>query len=140
LRRYLQIRDRHCVGPGCRAPARSADIDHTHEHSHGGSTVEGNLANACRHDHRLKHDGGWRLHQPEPGRLVWTTRLGHTYPIEPAPIIEELPEPAPADRPVLNPPSIGATPKADEPILPPPEPEPEPPEPPPKPSEDPPPF
>jgi hypothetical protein len=140
LRRYLRIRDRHCVGPGCRAPARSADIDHTHEHALGGSTVEANLAHACRHDHRIKHDGGWRLHQPKPGRFVWESRLGHTYPIEAPPIIEDLPKPAPADRPVPNPPSVGETRRADEPILAPPRSEPEPPDLPPNIGEDPPPF
>jgi hypothetical protein len=83
LRRYLEIRDRHCLGPGCRAPARSADVDHTQDYAQGGPTVEANLAHVCRHDHRLKHQGGWQLDQSAPGWLVWTSRLGHTYPSEP---------------------------------------------------------
>jgi hypothetical protein len=73
LRRYLEIRDRSCVMIGCRTPARTADADHTHDHSHGGPTTNGNLGHACRHDHRLKHEGGWQLHQPEPGVFRWTT-------------------------------------------------------------------
>ncbi|MGH3779088.1 MAG: hypothetical protein ACRDRO_00285 [Pseudonocardiaceae bacterium] len=28
--------------------------------------------------HRLKHEGGWTLHQPQPGLFRWTSRLGHT--------------------------------------------------------------
>jgi hypothetical protein len=69
LRRYLEIRDRSCTMIGCRAPARTTDKDHTH--GHGGPTTDNNLGNACRHDHRLKHEGGWRLRQPETGHFVW---------------------------------------------------------------------
>lgn len=33
----------------------------------------------CRHDHGLKHVGGWRLGQSEPGHFAWTTvRIRHT--------------------------------------------------------------
>jgi hypothetical protein len=91
LRRYLQIRDRRCVMIGCRCPAR--DADHTHDHGRGGATVERNLGHACRHDHRLKHDGGWRLDQPVPGRFRWTSRLGRTYVVHLPPIIDALPDP-----------------------------------------------
>lgn len=99
LRRYLQIRDRRCVGPGCRAPARTGDIDHTVDYSQGGSTAEPNLSPNCRHDHRLQHEGGWQLRQPEPGRFVSTSRLGHTYSVRPAAVIEPLPDPMPSERP-----------------------------------------
>ncbi len=54
---------------------------------------------ACRHDHRLKGEGGWALHQPEPGVFCWTSRLGHTYQRRPPAIIEPLPDPIPRDRP-----------------------------------------
>ncbi|MGB8201582.1 MAG: HNH endonuclease signature motif containing protein, partial [Pseudonocardiaceae bacterium] len=73
LRRYLEIRDRYCTMIGCRAPARSADKDHTLDHAKGGPTIGANLGDACRHDHRLKHEGGWILHQPHPGAFHWTT-------------------------------------------------------------------
>ncbi|HKS53002.1 MAG TPA: HNH endonuclease signature motif containing protein [Pseudonocardiaceae bacterium] len=78
LRRYLEIRDRFCVMVGCRAPAHATDADHTCDHAFGGPTTGPNLGSACRHDHQLK-EGGWRLHQPEPGVFRWTSRLGHTY-------------------------------------------------------------
>ncbi|MGH3806329.1 MAG: HNH endonuclease signature motif containing protein, partial [Pseudonocardiaceae bacterium] len=64
LRRYLEIRDRYCIMIGCRAPAHGTDIDHTLDHAKTGATADHNLGNACRHDHRLKHEGGWQLHQP----------------------------------------------------------------------------
>ena len=69
LRRHIQIRDRSCVMIGCRAPTHSTDTDHTHN----GTTTEHNLGTACRHDHRLKHHGGWQLHQPQTGVFHWTT-------------------------------------------------------------------
>jgi Domain of unknown function (DUF222) len=99
LRRQVQIRDRTCIMIGCRAPAGHADIDHTLDHACGGATTEPNLGNVCRHDHRLKHDGGWRLDQPEPGLFHWRSRLGHSYLIRSAPIIEPLPDPIPRDGP-----------------------------------------
>ncbi|MGB9278787.1 MAG: hypothetical protein WCB57_01670 [Pseudonocardiaceae bacterium] len=71
LRRHVQIRDRFCVHPGCRATARSSDLDHTVDHGHGGRTTGGNSGPLCRHDHKLKHAGRWRLHQPAPGHFTW---------------------------------------------------------------------
>ena len=43
LRRYLEIRDRSCIMIGCRAPARSADKDHTLDHAKGGPSTGPNL-------------------------------------------------------------------------------------------------
>jgi hypothetical protein len=54
---------------------------------------------ACRHDHRLKGEGGWALQQPAPGVFRWTSRLGHTYQRRPPAIIEPLPDPILRDRP-----------------------------------------
>jgi hypothetical protein len=99
LRRYIQIRDRHCIMIGCRAPARGTDADHTLDAALGGTTTEDNIGPACRHDHRLKHDGGWRLDQLKPGHFRWISRLGHTYEVDPSPIIEPLPDPIPRDGP-----------------------------------------
>ncbi len=116
LRRYLEIRDRYCVMIGCRAPAHTADKDHTIDHAHGGPTLGSNLGDACRHDHRLKHEGGWALHQPEPGVFCWTSRLGHTYQRRPPAIIEPLPDPIPRDRPpyslMIPPMTAGKTPRS----------------------------
>jgi hypothetical protein len=44
LRRYLQIRDRHCIMIGCRYPARGTDADHTTDHAQGGPTINGTSA------------------------------------------------------------------------------------------------
>lgn len=95
-RRWLQMRDRHCVGRGCRAPARGNQQDHTIDHSHGGPTLDWNLGGLCGSDHALKTDGGWTLAQDEPGHFRWRSRLGHVYHVPPRPVIEPFPEPIPA--------------------------------------------
>jgi hypothetical protein len=110
LRRYLEIRDRYCIMIGCRAPAHTADKDHTVDHTHGGPTLAPNLGDTCRHDHHLKHKGGWKLHQPHAGHFRWTSRLGHTYQHHPPAIIEPLPDPMPRGRapyPLTIPPDDG---------------------------------
>jgi Domain of unknown function (DUF222) len=85
LARWVATRDRTCRAPGCRVPARVADIDHTVDHADGGLTAHDNLAVLCRHHHRLKHEGGWRVTQPEPGTLIWSSPGGHEYRREPDP-------------------------------------------------------
>lgn len=98
LRRHVQIRDRFCVYPGCRASARSADLDHTLDHTLGGPTTDTNSGPLCRHDHRLKHIGRWRLRQPRPGHFTWISPLGRIYHTQPPPITHDLPEPRPRPR------------------------------------------
>ncbi len=65
LRRHIQMRDRHCVGVGCRRRAATADLDHTHDHAHGGQTVTTNSGPHCPRHHTMKHQGGWTLKQPK---------------------------------------------------------------------------
>jgi hypothetical protein len=101
LRRYLVARDRSCTMIGCRVPARTADADHTCDYGRGGPTTDDNLGAVCRHDHRLKHEGGWQVHQPQRGYFRWTSRLGRSYLRQPAPIMEPLPEPYASTRPLV---------------------------------------
>ncbi|NEE01818.1 HNH endonuclease signature motif containing protein [Phytoactinopolyspora halotolerans] len=96
LRRHIQIRDRCCTHPTCRMPAVRADQDHEHEFCLGGLTVAGNLACLCRHDHRLRHDGGWKAHRPDTGTTIWHSPLGHRYVNRAPAIIPTLPNPRPA--------------------------------------------
>jgi hypothetical protein len=100
LRRYLETRDRSCIMVGCRAPAHHTDQDHTLDHAAGGPTIGSNLGAACRHDHRLKGEGGWTLYQLRSGVFRWTSRLGHTYHRYPPKIIEPLLDPIPPDQPL----------------------------------------
>ena len=91
LRRHTQIRDRTCVGIGCRRRPVRCDQDHTVEFQGGGPTVAADLAPLCRHDHTLKGQGGWTLQQPTPGAFVWTSPLGGRYEVAPEPVLPPLP-------------------------------------------------
>jgi len=68
-----------CRAPGCNAPARICDIDHTIDHASGGLTSHDNLGLRCRRHHRLKHEGGWTLTQPKPGTFEWRSPDGRIY-------------------------------------------------------------
>jgi hypothetical protein len=89
----VHIRDRRCTFPGCRAPAHRADADHIVEHARGGATVDTGLAPACRHDHMLRHEGGWTVRQATPGQVVWTSPLGRSYQRLPPLELHDLPNP-----------------------------------------------
>jgi hypothetical protein len=54
-RRQVEARDRTCVFPGCRTPARHCDLDHRIPWSKGGRTCPRYLAPVCRHDHTNRH-------------------------------------------------------------------------------------
>lgn len=96
LRRHVQIRDRTCCAPGCRRPARKADIDHTLDYARGGATVAANTEPLCEWHHRMKHRGGWTLTQVEPGRFCWRAPLGQRYRTGGEPVAPDLPDPLPA--------------------------------------------
>ncbi len=81
LRHLVKIRSPRCGYPGCRRPATRCDDDHTIPHHKGGKTCECNLHPLCRRHHQAKQDPGWRLEQPEPGILTWTTPSGRRYTV-----------------------------------------------------------
>jgi hypothetical protein len=83
LAHLVKARNTTCTAPGCGRRAARCDLDHTHPHHDGGLTCECNLAPLCRHHHRCKQADGWRLEQPQPGRLVWHTPAGRTYTTTP---------------------------------------------------------
>jgi hypothetical protein len=97
--RWVRVRDRQCVAPGCRRPAYASDLDHTVDHARGGPSLSWNCGVWCRHHHRAKHDGGWRVTQPAPGRFHITTRAGARHAVAPPRITEPLPPAQPADQP-----------------------------------------
>jgi hypothetical protein len=97
MRRRTEIRDRTCTNPRCRTPANGTDGDHIQEWARGGATREGNIGSACRHDHRLRHEGGWRVVKLPSGQLVWISRLGVHYRVPPPLIIQPLPDPVPRE-------------------------------------------
>ena len=76
---FLMARDRICRFPGCRQPARIADIDHAHAWDEGGSTSAENMGLLCRRHHRMKTVGGWNLESHGDGSCLWTSPSGKTY-------------------------------------------------------------
>ncbi|MHC1559613.1 HNH endonuclease signature motif containing protein [Actinomycetospora sp. C-140] len=99
LDRWIRVRDRCCVVPGCRRPAHRAEIDHTRDHAYGGPTASWNLGAWCTHHHRAKHRAGWCVTQPAAGRFVIRTRAGVTHATAPKRVTDPLPDPRPATRP-----------------------------------------
>jgi hypothetical protein len=59
LRRALVVRDGGCAFPGCDRPPRWCDSHHIVHWIDGGQTQIDNLVLACRHHHRLIHQGDW---------------------------------------------------------------------------------
>jgi hypothetical protein len=85
IRDFVLARDQTCQGVGCRVPARRCDLDHTVDWAHGGRTAAAGMAPLCRHQHRLKHEGGWRVRRDHDA-LIWTSPTAHTYRRRPDPI------------------------------------------------------
>jgi len=83
LQHLIQARNLTCTAPGCQRPATRCDLDHTTPYDQGGRTCECDLAPLCRHHHRCKQAEGWRLEQPQPGVVVWTTPAGRRYITQP---------------------------------------------------------
>ncbi|PPI02204.1 HNH endonuclease [Rathayibacter sp. AY1B7] len=83
LRRHLQHRDGTCRFPGCTRSTRHADVDHTNDWHHGGTTSVDNLAHLCRHHHRLRHTTGWTHRQEPDGTLHWTSPTGRQHVTRP---------------------------------------------------------
>jgi hypothetical protein len=97
LRRRVETRFQRCVFPGCRRPATDCDLDHRRDHSRGGRTDEENLAPGCRHDHRIKTAGGWRLVRRDESTYVWISPLGRRHVVTVEPIAAPMPAPVPRE-------------------------------------------
>ena len=82
LKHLVRARTATCSAPGCGAQAIHCDLDHTRAYP-AGITCECQLGPACRSHHRCKQAPGWRLEQPEPGLMRWTTPAGRTYTTHP---------------------------------------------------------
>jgi hypothetical protein len=85
MRDLIEVRDQDCGFPICRRPAARCDLDHTVPYDQGGLTCPCNISCGCRHDHRMKGSTAWRLRQPRPGTLIWTTPSGLSWTVTPQP-------------------------------------------------------
>ncbi|MDX1691818.1 MAG: HNH endonuclease signature motif containing protein, partial [Acidimicrobiia bacterium] len=77
--RWVEARDRRCVFPGCRMPARHADLDHIRPHAEHGPTCPCNLAALCRYHHTGRHRFGWTYRHSGGGVFEWTSPLGRAH-------------------------------------------------------------
>jgi hypothetical protein len=82
-RRIVETTHPRCVFPGCRAPAVQCDLDHTAPWAYSHHTCAHCLAPLCRHQHTLRHQGGWTYHHTPNGHTHWTSPLGHHYTTRP---------------------------------------------------------
>jgi hypothetical protein len=78
LQHLIRARTTRCSAPGCGAQACFCDLDHCVPYP-AGRTCECGLGPVCRRHHRCKQAPGWRLHQPQPGNMRWTTPSGRTH-------------------------------------------------------------
>jgi hypothetical protein len=76
---FVIARDKTCVFPHCRRPARHCDLDHGDPYCTGGQTCQHNLHPLCRRHHRAKHDAGWQVQHQADGSYHWTSPTGHTH-------------------------------------------------------------
>jgi hypothetical protein len=82
LKHLVRARTATCSAPGCAAQAVHCDLDHTIPYPEG-ITCECDLAPKCRRHHRCKQAPGWKLEQPQPGLIRWTTPSGRTHTTTP---------------------------------------------------------
>ncbi|HEU4948040.1 MAG TPA: DUF222 domain-containing protein [Kribbella sp.] len=79
LDRFVRQRDLRCRFPGCSRPAEYTDVDHRRPFAEGGRTTAANLHCLCRHHHRLKHEGEWKVQRDDDGSHTWTSPTGRRY-------------------------------------------------------------
>jgi len=85
MRRWLEIRDRTCIFPGCGKRARHCEIDHTKDRQYGGITKVTNLGHMCKKHHMEKHHTLWEPEHLPDGRIRWTSPTGHVVDGDPPP-------------------------------------------------------
>ena len=69
-RKALNVRDKHCVWPGCERPASWTEGHHLVHWLHGGGGDLPNLALLCHRHHWLVHEGNWQIVRGEGGRML----------------------------------------------------------------------
>jgi HNH endonuclease. len=69
-RKALNVRDGHCVWPGCERPASWTSGHHLVHWIHGGTSDLENLALLCYRHHWMVHEGKWQLVRGDDGRML----------------------------------------------------------------------
>jgi hypothetical protein len=91
MRRWIDVRDRTCLFPGCRRRAVYCDADHAEEWAQGGETDCDNCGLLCRKHHNYKTRKAWDVTRtPDDDSVRWTSPYGHEFAVEPDSYDEEL--------------------------------------------------
>jgi Domain of unknown function (DUF222) len=69
-RKALNVRDKHCVWPGCERPAGRCAGHHLVHWIHGGTNESPNLALLCHRHHWMVHEGNWQIARGDGGRML----------------------------------------------------------------------
>jgi hypothetical protein len=69
-RKALNVRDKHCVWPGCERPASWTSGHHLVHWIHGGGGDLPNLALLCYRHHWNVHEGNWQIVRGDDGRML----------------------------------------------------------------------
>jgi hypothetical protein len=113
LAAWITARDQTCRFPGCTRRARSCDVDHATDFHSGGETTVANLGALCRRHHNAKTHAGWRIENPRPdGSCEFISPTGRRYWHQPEPLMTP-PEPDP--EPVASAPPPARLDEHDEP-------------------------
>jgi hypothetical protein len=79
LRRAVILRDKHCRGPGCTAPASTCQVHHIVPRSKGGATKLTGLLLLCPFHHLiLIHQWGWTITLNADGSTTARSPAGRT--------------------------------------------------------------
>ncbi|TAL14942.1 MAG: HNH endonuclease [Frankiales bacterium] len=108
LARLVDVRDRHCCGPGC--SSSRYDRDHLEPYARGGKTNARNLGPVSRRCHNAKTHGGWILIRHPDGSVTWHSALHQTYrrpgPWTPPPRVDLHAQPPPRSGRAYAPPPV----------------------------------
>jgi hypothetical protein len=69
-RKALNVRDKHCVWPGCDRPPTYTSAHHLVHWARGGSDELSNLALLCYRHHWNVHEGNWQIVRTDDGHFI----------------------------------------------------------------------
>jgi hypothetical protein len=80
---HVITRDKTCVFPHCRRPAKHCEIDHGDPWCTGGHTNADALHSLCTRHHHARHNAGWTVTRQPDGSYHWTDPTDHHYTVHP---------------------------------------------------------
>ena len=96
MRRWIDVRDRGCMFPGCNRRAVYCDADHALEYPEGETSCK-NCGLLCRKHHNLKTKKWWKLRRNDDDSCEWVSPLGFVWERPASTYDEFLDDPDPPD-------------------------------------------